>query len=279
LSPGGPVAGVRLRLAVGLVGLAVVGLLEGPEAGLGVDVLVLGEALGLGDWGADADCSFVHPTVTRSARQATDACRRRSDMRLSLRRPIRHDPGHERRTRGIYSAAQEAHMFEIKKKRIALAGAVAATAITATVVPIGMAVAGHENAVLEADLNGRAEVANAATSKRIVGDPNGRGEAYVFGIDGDATTLCYVLTVDKIATATGAHIHEGVKGTNGPIVANLAAPADGNAADCLTEGEANKFPTGEKVADILANPENFYVNVHNADYPGGAIRGQLSAER
>ena len=75
-----------------------------------------------------------------------------------------------------------------------------------------MAVAGHTNAALEADLNGRAEVATGATSKRIVGDPNGRGEAYVFGIDGDTTTLCYVLTVDKIATATGAHIHEGTKG-------------------------------------------------------------------
>ena len=38
---------------------------------------------------------------------------------------------------------------------------------------------------------------------------------------------------------------------------NLAPPADGNAADCLTEGEAGKFPTEEKVADILANPEDY----------------------
>jgi hypothetical protein len=26
---------------------------------------------------------------------------------------------------------------------------------------------------------------------------------------------------------------------------------------------------------ILASPEGFYVNVHNSDFGGGAIRGQL----
>jgi hypothetical protein len=29
------------------------------------------------------------------------------------------------------------------------------------------------------------------------------------------------------------------------------------------------------LANIVANPSNFYVNVHNADFPGGAVRGQL----
>lgn len=167
-------------------------------------------------------------------------------------------------------------MFDSKQKRFALAGAVAAAAITAAVVPMGMAVAGHTNTVLEADLKGRTEV---GASNRIAGDPNGRGEAYVFGVDGDPTTLCYVLTVDKVGTPMAAHIHKGAAGTNGPVVVNLAAPADGNAADCLTEGEAGKFVGTQTVAEILANPQGFYVNVHNADYPNGAIRGQLMAER
>ncbi len=169
-------------------------------------------------------------------------------------------------------------MFDSRKKRLAIAGAAAAAAVTAAVVPMGMAVAGHTNTVLEADLSGHAEV-GTGTSNRLAGDPNGRGEAYVFGIDGDPTTLCYVLTVDKIGTAVAAHIHEGAEGTNGPVVANLAAPADGNAADCLTEGETGKFVGDQTVAEILANPGDYYVNVHNAEYPGGAIRGQLTAER
>ncbi len=167
-----------------------------------------------------------------------------------------------------------------KKQRLAVAGAVSAGAVVVGVLsPLGSAVAGHENAVLQTDLNGRSEVAASGKNRGIAGDPNGRGEAYVFGIDGDARTLCYVLTVDKIATATAAHIHEGERGTNGPVVVNLASPADGNAADCLTEGEEGKFVGDQTVAEILENPENYYVNVHNAEYPAGAIRGQLTPER
>jgi hypothetical protein len=150
--------------------------------------------------------------------------------------------------------------------------------------------AGHLNTVLEARLDGINEVATGATSSAIVGDPDGRAEAYVFGIDGDTRTLCYLIVgVQKIAdlplapgNGRAAHIHEGARGTNGPVVANLAWPQDGQAGDCLTEGEGEgtpgvKFPTGEPgiVQRILANPQNFYINIHNTEYPGGALRGQL----
>ncbi len=167
-----------------------------------------------------------------------------------------------------------------RKKRLAAVGAVSAAGVAVAVLnPFGAAVAGHENAVLETNLNGRAEVAADGKNRGIVGDPNGRGQAFVFGIDGDPQTLCYVLRVRKIGPATAAHIHEGRRGTNGPVVANLAAPADGNAADCLTEGEAGKFEGGQTVAEILEHPRRYYVNVHNERYPNGAIRGQLRPER
>jgi hypothetical protein len=174
-----------------------------------------------------------------------------------------------------------------RSHRIGLLAATTAGVVAGSLLAITSASAGHLNAVLEADLSGRAEVGAGSS---IAGDPNGRGEAYVFGIDGDAATLCYVLTADKIdptcvAGQTGmAHIHRGDEATNGPVVANLAFPVGGDAADCLTEGEAGKFPragmAGEPasiVADILANPGAYYVNVHTGEYPSGAIRGQLAA--
>ena len=165
----------------------------------------------------------------------------------------------------------------MRRKTLAILAACAGVIGGALISPLGGALAGHTNTVLTASLDGRQEVATDAGNRSMVGDPNGRGKAFVFGIDGDPNTLCYVLTVKKIAPAAAAHIHEAPVGVNGPIVVNLAAPADGDAADCLTEGEAGKFPTGESgiVQRILANPEDFYVNVHNADFPDGAIRGQL----
>jgi hypothetical protein len=163
-------------------------------------------------------------------------------------------------------------------KRVVGVGA-AAFAVGALVVSPRLVNAGHTNVVLTAELNGQSEVSDRLG---LAGDPNGRGEAYVFGIDGDGTTLCYVVLVERVQLVTVpammAHIHEGPEGVNGPVVANLAGPEDGNAADCLTEGEPGKFPTGEAgiVQRILNNPEGFYINVHNPEYRGGAIRGQLA---
>ena len=155
------------------------------------------------------------------------------------------------------------------------------TALVSMLCTTAAAWAGHTNEVLEAELDGREEVGDDP-AQRLVGDPDGKGEAYVFGIDGDPTTLCYSLVVDKIqevpvGEGMAAHIHEGLRDSNGPVVAALAGPEDGNAADCLTEGETGKFPTEEAgiVQRILNNPEQFYINVHNPDFPSGAIRGQL----
>jgi len=174
--------------------------------------------------------------------------------------------------------------------RIGAVVGVAGVAVGALLAGSQGALAGHANPVLATDLDGRQEVATGATNRRIVGDPNATGEAYVFGVDGDPARakLCYVLLADKLAgteSAPGApraaHIHRGAAGTNGPVVVNLAWPQGGQAADCFSLGDTRGgnpvFVNGGTPAEIFDNPGGFYVNVHNADYPAGAIRGQLAA--
>ena len=165
----------------------------------------------------------------------------------------------------------------------------AAASLAVLTVAAPLALAGHLNILLNADLDGRQEFSAVATSNAIVGDPNGRGEFYVFQIDSTAAVdnskvLCYNLQVKRIGElelapvgGRAAHIHKGKFGENGPVVANLAWPQNGQAADCLdARVRSTQFPMGDAVvADILANPTDYYVNVHNSVYPAGAIRGQL----
>ncbi len=165
-----------------------------------------------------------------------------------------------------------------KRLRWAL-GLMAATASVGAAQP---AFAGHTNTILHTSLDGSAEVAEGGDTSMLVGDATGMGKAYVFGVDGDETTLCYTLFVSgvqlvPVGEGMAAHIHEGAMDENGPVVAALAGPEDGNAADCLTEGEEGKFPTGEAgiVQRILNSPDDFYINVHNPQFPAGAVRGQL----
>jgi hypothetical protein len=94
------------------------------------------------------------------------------------------------------------------------------------------------------------------------GDPDGTGTARLTFNPGK-NQVCYELKVDKIAVPTGAHIHSGVAGQAGPPIATLNA-----SKDCATLEQ-------EKIVDILKNPGNYYVNVHNAEFPNGALRGQL----
>ena len=100
------------------------------------------------------------------------------------------------------------------------------------------------------------------------GDPDGSGTAEV-SIADKVDNLCYEIDdVRGIAPATVAHIHRGAAGSEGPPVVTLDAPTDGESNGCTQVPEALED-------EIEANPAMFYVNVHNAEYPKGAIRGQL----
>lgn len=113
-----------------------------------------------------------------------------------------------------------------------------------------------------ATLTGAAEVPGP-------GDPDGSGRAEV-SIADRIDEFCYeIKDVAGIQPATMAHIHRGAVGVAGPPVVTLETPSDGHSKACQK--------VDESIADeIEANPANFYINVHNAEYPNGAIRGQLA---
>ena len=100
------------------------------------------------------------------------------------------------------------------------------------------------------------------------GDTDGDGTAGLT-INPGQGQICYTLSVNDIEPATMAHIHKAAAGVAGPVVVALKAPASGSSKACAT--------VGRKLAlDILKAPANYYVNVHNQPFPGGAIRGQLA---
>ena len=100
------------------------------------------------------------------------------------------------------------------------------------------------------------------------GDPDGAGVATIILLP-EQRTLCYSVVVTGIAPATAAHIHRGRPGEAGPIVVPLAPPTQGASGGCVT----NVDPA--LLRAISADPGAYYVNVHNAPYPEGAVRGQL----
>ena len=110
-------------------------------------------------------------------------------------------------------------------------------------------------------LNGSEEIPGA--------DPDGSGLALIT-LNVGRSRVCWELSVSDIAPATAAHIHLAPAGVNGPVVVPLSPPTTGSSSGC------RDGVNPELIQAIIDFPENYYVNVHNAVFPGGALRGQLS---
>lgn len=102
------------------------------------------------------------------------------------------------------------------------------------------------------------------------GAADGVGQAHVY-LETDGS-ICYdFIGIDGLDTpATAAHIHEGGESEAGPVVLELETPTEGSLNACAED-------QAELSARIAANPAGFYVNVHNEEFPEGAVRGQLES--
>jgi hypothetical protein len=121
-------------------------------------------------------------------------------------------------------------------------------------------------------------VAMLSAENEVPGCPAGeasgaRGVAIV-RVDEETGTITYRVVASKlpgtIAGSPGAHIHVGGPEDAGPVVEPLELT--GREKGLVAAGTTTNADLAEA---ILADPANYYVNVHTTTCPGGAVRGQL----
>ncbi len=144
-----------------------------------------------------------------------------------------------------------------RKLRRAALGALAAGLLGAGGLVAAAPASGIGNGI---PLSGGQETTGAHTGA------NGR---FWYEIDGDE--ICYTLSVKGLSVpATAAHIHLAPRNVAGGIVVPLTVGAGTtfSVSACTTA-------SADLLADIMANPRAYYVNVHTPTWPGGEVRGQL----
>ncbi len=120
-----------------------------------------------------------------------------------------------------------------------------------------------------------AEECNTSVTPTVcgVGDPNGSATGSIT-VNVGQDRVCWEFTnVANVDPVNRGHIHRAPAGSNGGIVVdffNVAAGTQGPLTGCTTT------PLGKDLLkDIIQNPSAFYLNLHNAAFPAGAVRGQL----
>ncbi|MYY10988.1 CHRD domain-containing protein [Streptomyces sp. SID4919] len=132
----------------------------------------------------------------------------------------------------------------------------------------GTATATGTSTVLAASLRGANEVPPA--SGAAVGDPDG-GALLFLRVKGDKVSVA--VKWHGVTPPTALHIHDGVKGVNGAIEVDYTPLLGAARGNSLT---ATVTVTDRTVLQRLRDdPAGFYANLHTAEFPGGAVRGQL----
>lgn len=170
----------------------------------------------------------------------------------------------------------------MEKRFLALTAVGLAAAIAVPTIAFGNArsdpAAKAANTPFVALLSGAAEVLNT-TPGAETRDPDGAGSAAVtFDLAAATPNVCWDLTYSNLTgIPAAAHIHgPAAAGANAGVVIGFT-PFTTLTANGASACRPLTAPEAIVAADIVVNPANYYVNIHTSDFPGGAIRGQLSA--
>lgn len=124
------------------------------------------------------------------------------------------------------------------------------------------AMRGQVQAAFPAVMSGSQEVGG--------GDPDGSATGFVT-FETRLNKASWNITYADIAAPTLFHIHDGDFGVNGPVFVDFGVVTTGGPGTLIN----STTTTEAKIDSILADPRGFYLNMHNADFPGGALRGQI----
>jgi hypothetical protein len=125
--------------------------------------------------------------------------------------------------------------------------------------PLGLAAASAGTKSFTTTLLGSNEVPKGA--------PKGSGKAVVTLNSGTGKVCWTFSSLKGISKVNASHIHKAPKGSSGAVVVPFFTGAL-KMKGCVKASKSI-------ITAIEKSPSGYYVNIHTAKYPAGAIRGQL----
>jgi hypothetical protein len=101
------------------------------------------------------------------------------------------------------------------------------------------------------------------------GDTDAKGEGE-FKVNVPKQRFCYFVEYRDMDDASAGHIHKGDKANAGPVKIPLFEETTPSPAEGCVKNIRERL-----LKKIAKNPQDWYVNLHNEEFPDGAIRGQL----
>ena len=104
------------------------------------------------------------------------------------------------------------------------------------------------------------------------GDPDGSASG-ILSVDDVTGEIVWNLTYTNIADPSAMHIH-GPNGPTGSTAGVFIGLGTSSSGPGILDGSLIHSPLSD-LSLILSKSSDYYVNIHNGDFPPGAVRGQL----